>query len=266
MGLSYHAGSSILGAMMLCGKSPLIPFVSLLLLLSTPSALATGHATSQECVVLLHGLYRSGLSMLAVEWKLEGAGYIVSNVSYPSLTHPIEELAVMAVEEGVSDCREQGMSRMNFVTHSLGGILLRQYLRHHSIIGLHRVVMMGPPNQGSQLADSVHSLDFLGPLEPQAVAQLGTGIESIPLRLGPVDFALGVIAGTANRRSFMPGSPAEASDGTVTVAETMVPGMIDFIEMDTSHTFMMWNGDVLALVEHFLRIGVFFRPPSELAP
>ena len=125
---------------------------------------------------------------------------------------------------------------------------------------------MGPPNQGSQVADYVHSLEFLRPLEPRAVAQLGTGIDSIPLRLGPVDFALGVIAGTANRRSFMPGAPGEASDGTVTVVETMVPGMIDFIEMDTSHTFMMWNSAVLSQVEHFLRTGAFLRAPTGPAP
>ena len=79
------------------------------------------------------------------------------------------------------------------------------------------------------------------------------------MRLGPVDFDLGIIAGTANRRSFMPGSPAEASDGTVTVAETMVPGMIDFIEMDTSHTFMMWDRRVLHQVAHFLEQGYFDR-------
>ena len=61
-----------------------------LLLLWTSCAVGAGPAPAKECVVLLHGLYRTGLSMLAVEWKLEAAGYVVSNVSYPSLTHPIE--------------------------------------------------------------------------------------------------------------------------------------------------------------------------------
>lgn len=206
---------------------------------------------------MLHGLWRTALSMKAVEWELESAGYAVANVTYPSLSYPIEELAVMAVEDGVGDCQARDHTRINFVTHSLGGILLRQYLDGRTIVGLHRVVMMGPPNQGSQLADYVYSFDFLQPLAPRAVIQLGTGIESIPLRLGPVDFSLGVIAGTANRRTLMPGLPAEASDGTVTVAETRVPGMLDFLQVESSHTFMMWNAQVLEQVLYFLQHGAF---------
>jgi triacylglycerol lipase len=214
----------------------------------------------RECVVLLHGLWRSGLSMKALEWKLSDAGYAVANVSYPSLAYPIAELAQRAVEEGVVRCRAMDLERINFVTHSLGGILLRQDLTSGRIEGLHRVVMLGPPNQGSQLADYVHSLEFLRPLEPQAIAQLGTGEESVPLQLGPVDFELGVIAGTTNRRWGLPGIPEEASDGTVAVSETMVAGMVDFLELPVSHTFMMWNPDVLEQVVHFLRYGVFERP------
>jgi hypothetical protein len=119
--------------------------------------------------------------------------------------------------------------------------------------------MLGPPNQGSQLADYVHSIEFLRLLEPSAVAQLGTGNGSVPRQLGPVDFELGVIAGTVNRRPPILGIPDEPSDGTVTVAETRVPGMADFVELPTSHTFMMWNPDVLVQVLYFLDHGNFDR-------
>ena len=84
-----------------------------------------------DCVVLLHGMWRSGLAMMPLEWFLEEEGYAVVNVSYPSLNHSIEELADMAVDEGVNQCRERGHAPINFVTHSLGGILVRQYLSRH---------------------------------------------------------------------------------------------------------------------------------------
>ena len=212
-----------------------------------------------ECVVLLHGLGRTELSMKALQWGLEEAGYVVANVTYPSLSYPIEELAVMAVEDGMAECWGQGQLHVHFVTHSLGGILLRQYLTERDLPGLHRVVMLGPPNQGSQTADYVLSLDILHPFIPVAVEQLGTGEKSIPLQLGPVTFELGIIAGTANRRSVLPGSPEGVSDGTVTVAETFVPGMFDYLEMPVSHTFMMWDSAVIHQVIQFLRFGSFER-------
>ena len=215
-----------------------------------------------ECVVLLHGLWRTELSMKATEWKLEQEGFQVVNIGYPSLTRSIEENAVNAVQDGVAACAALGFEQFNFVTHSLGGILVRQYLAERDIDGLHRVVMMGPPNQGSELADYVTGFGLIRDLGPEAIEQLGTGDASIPLALGPVNFELGVIAGNAHRRNLLPGLPEGPGDGTVSVAETVVPGMLDFIEMPVSHTFMMWDSAVLEQVVHFLRFGRFDRGVS----
>jgi hypothetical protein len=63
----------------------------------------------------------------------------------------------------------------------------------------------------------------------------------------------------------MPGSPEGASDGTVAVAETVVPGMLDFLEMPVSHTFMMWSDEVQLQVIYFLRNGMFYRG-ADIAP
>ena len=213
-----------------------------------------------ECVVLLHGLWRTGLSMKRVQWTLEDAGYSVANISYPSVSHSIEALAVMAVEQGVAECHLRHFERISFVTHSLGGILLRQYLVNHDIPGLRRAVMLAPPNQGSQVADYFQGMSLLAPFEPAPLAQLGTGEDSVPRRLGPVSFELGIIAGNLNLRSYLPGSPDGLSDGTVSVAETVVPGMMDFLVMPVTHTFIMWDDDVLEQVVQFLRHGRFDRP------
>lgn len=233
--------------------------ISLLMLVLPPPALAEEAPVEQECVVLLHGLWRTELSMKWLQWALDDAGFSTSNPTYPSLRYPIEELAVRAVEQGLYECGLHQPQRIHFVTHSLGGILIRQYTAHHDIPGLHRVVMLGPPNQGSQVADYVYSLDLLQPLSPDAVEQLGTGENSVPLRLGPVSFELGVIAGTASSGGVIPGTPIEASDGTVAVAETKVPGMRDFLELPVGHTFMMWSPAVRDQVVYFLRRGQFDR-------
>ena len=215
----------------------------------------------QACVVLLHGLWRSGLSMLPVEWHLEGEGFATVNVTYPSLSHTIPELADRAVSQGVTECRERGFATIHFVTHSLGGILVRQYLASRHIDGLGRVVMLGPPNQGSRMADFFLDNPVTELYQPVALEQLGTGSDSVPLALGPVDFELGVIAGTINRRSFLPGVPVGVSDGTVSVAETVVPGMVDFLLVPAGHTFIMWNAEALEQTSHFLKNGSFVHSP-----
>ncbi len=236
------------------GPALLLP----VLLLSALAGQARAEAVpGQPCVVLLHGLWRTELSMKAVQWKLESAGFTVANLTYPSLTHPIQELAQLAVNEGLQQCREAGFDRFDFVTHSLGGILLRQYLAHDEIPGLRRVVMLAPPNQGSQMADFVNSQALLQRFEPVPVAQLGTGEDSLPQQLGPVDFTVGVIAGNLNLRPPLPGIPQEPSDGTVTVEETRVAGMVDFIEVGATHSFIMWNTGVLDQVVYFLQNGHF---------
>jgi hypothetical protein len=212
---------------------------------------------ADECVVLLHGLWRTPLSMLAVEWTLSRSGYQVANVGYPSLTQTIEQNAQAAVSEGLADCRETGRPRISFVTHSLGGILVRDYLHDRDVPELARVVMMGPPNQGSEMADYYAELIAIDYLRPPALKQLGTGPASVPLALGPVAFELGVIAGSEHRREFLPGLPDDPGDGTVSLRETVIAGMADFIALPTSHTMMMWDSEVLDQILHFLRYGRF---------
>ena len=238
-------------------------FLVLLVAFSALAAPVHGQAAQSPtaCVILLHGLWRTELSMKWLEWQLQEAGFATANPTYPSLRYPIEELAMRGVGQGLEECATHNPEMIHFVTHSLGGILVRQYLSQRSIPLLGRVVMLGPPNQGSQAADYVHSIDLLRPVTPEAVEQLGTGERSVPKRLGPVDFELGVIAGTENRGGPWLGATAIASDGTVAVDETAVPGMVDFIEMPGGHTFMMWNEAVRDQVLHFLRNGRFDHSP-----
>lgn len=210
-----------------------------------------------HCVVLLHGIGGFALLLKSMELSLEEQGYFVANVTYPSLADPIESLAVEAVEEGLERCAARGLARIHFVTHSMGGILVRQYLSQESIEGLERVVMLAPPNQGSRFADYVGDSPLGKLYEPDALSQLGTGEESVPRRLDAPDFELGIIAGTRNLRKLIPGTPIDPSDGVVTVDETKASGMKDFLLAPATHTTILWNGEVQRQTAHFLRNGRF---------
>ncbi|RLQ20166.1 alpha/beta hydrolase [Seongchinamella sediminis] len=213
----------------------------------------------EECVVLLHGLFRSAAAMKPMEWYFEHAGYQVVNQGYNSLSASIEVLAESSVGAGLAACHGMGAGRVHLVTHSLGGVLVRQYAAGHPLAPNTRVVMLGPPNQGSQVAAYFAGLDWLDGLRPPAIEQLAAGEASVPLKLGPVDFQLGIIAGNLRDSTLLPGFPEGPSDGTVSVAETVVPGMLDFLQMPVLHTFMIWNPLVWEQAEHFLRTGAFRR-------
>lgn len=220
--------------------------------------LSGGLAQAADCVVLLHGLMRSSTSMNKMQRELDEAGYLTANIDYPSRDHTIEELADMAVSDGLTACREQDdVGRIHFVTHSLGGILVRQYLSENGIPELGRVVMLGPPNQGSEAAD-----DFLGVpgydwINGPAGRQLGKGEESVPLRLGPAEFELGIIAGNRTIDPITSAVLPNPDDGRVSVEDTKLEGMADFAVVEHSHAFMMRMHSTIELTIAFLDDGTF---------
>ncbi len=210
-------------------------------------------AHADECVVLLHGLARTSGSMEPLETMLSRVGYDVVNVDYPSRKYRIEELAEMAVRPGVDGCASA--ESLHFVTHSLGGILVRYYLEHERIENLGRVVMIAPPNRGSEVVDSWSRMPGYRLLNGPAGYQLGTGENSVPLQLGPVNFEAGIIAGSRTVNPFLSLTLPSPDDGKVSVARAQVEGMSDFIVLPSSHTFIMRAPRTIDQVITFLRTG-----------
>ena len=188
---------------------------------------------------------------------LQEAGFATVNVDYPSQSGTIEEIAPVAVGMGLGSCRATGANTIHFVTHSMGGILLRYQQKYDPAPELGRVVMLGPPNQGSSMIDRTKDWPGFEWLSGEAGAQLGTDENSIPLQLGPVDFELGVIAGTGTINVFMSAMMPEEDDGKVTVQETRVDGMDDFLVVGKSHRYITRGDVVIRNTESFLRDGHF---------
>jgi hypothetical protein len=223
--------------------------------------LLVGHASivsASECVVLLHGLMRTSGSMVKMQDALRDDGFEVVNVDYPSRHLKIEELAPIAVEGGLSGCRWfKDVDRIHFVTHSLGGILLRQYLVNNEIPELGRTVMLGPPNQGSAAVDKFVGVVGYEWINGPAGRQLGKGEESVPLSLGPANFELGVIAGDRSIDPITSAVLENPDDGRVSVEDTKLEGMDDFVVVHHSHAFMMRMRVPIGLTILFLRTGGF---------
>lgn len=222
--------------------------------------------SNKDYVVLLHGLARTANSMNKMSEAFRKKGFHTLNLGYPSRSDKIENLSLKALTTALDTftgeakeptLTQEKVGKIHFVTHSMGGILLRHYLLHHKIRNLGHSVMIAPPNQGSEVVDFFGNVPGFKLLNGPAGMQLGTNEESLPLRLGPVNFPVGIIAGDRSINPLLSRRLPKPNDGKVSVASTMVEGMADFIQFPSNHTFIMRNEEVIKQCITFVETGSF---------
>lgn len=214
-----------------------------------------------DTVILLHGMWRNARAMAPIEAELKARGYHTINLSYPSTRFSIEELAAEFLHPVVAELNRSG-ARVHFVTHSMGGILVRYYLETHPVKRLGRVVMIAPPNQGVEVADRYGDWELFRRATGPAGQQLGTGQTSLPRALGPVRYELGVIAGKKGGNILSCMIPGD-DDGIVSVASTKVQGMRDFLILDQNHYFIKQDENAIQQTALFLATGHFQHDTEE---
>jgi pimeloyl-ACP methyl ester carboxylesterase len=216
-----------------------------------------GTTPARDGVVLLHGISRNARSFRKMESAIERAGYTTLNLDYASRRKPLEALAE-DIHPAIETFAGRLGGRVHFVCHSMGGLLARVYLAKHRPHNLGRVMMLGTPNGGSEIADRLKNVvlyrAFFGP----AGQQLGTlrDVATMAL-LPPIDYPVGIIAGN---RSIYPVASAflpRPHDGRVSVANTKLDGMTDHIVVRTSHPWLVRNDAAIAQTIAFLREGKF---------
>lgn len=214
------------------------------------------------CVILLHGLARTSASMKTMSKALAEANYAVVNQGYPSRHFTVEQLAPMAIEPAIKQC-PSGLP-IHFVTHSMGGILLRQFLLTHPVGDIRRVVMLGPPNQGSEVVDKLQHVPGFEWINGPAGLQLGTDEQGIAHQLssaeaahGGIKVSVGIIAGSRSINLFLSTLIPGVDDGKVAVSNTGLNGMQGHVILPVTHPFMMKNQQVIEKTLLFLNAGHF---------
>jgi triacylglycerol lipase len=219
----------------------------------------------QDCVVLLHGLGRTAMSMswLARDFRLDG--YFVVNQGYRSRSASLERLAPR-IQISIDRCRTaRPQGKIHFVTHSMGGILLRQYFANvqqagtFSALDYGRAVLLGPPNQGSEIVDDWGKRWWFKMIMGEAGSSLGSDPSSKPNLLPTLPIQFAVIAGNTGKigtRWFgLTPSFQRSNDGKVAVDSAKLAGMHAFVETAVGHTMLPISATSRKLVRHYLKHG-----------
>jgi len=232
--------------------------------LAQTSGLESANARSSG-VVLLHGIARTSRSLKKLDRALQASGFATLNLDYASRKKNLEALAE-DIHPQIAAFAEKIGGPLHFVGHSMGGLLARTYVARYRPAELGRVVMLGTPNGGSEVADLLinHPLyrAFYGPAGQQLATRKDKTLTSLP----PIDYAVGIVSG---ERFIDPISGLfivpRPNDGRVSVQSSRLDGMTDHVIVKTSHTGLPRHPIAIAQTIAFLQDGMFEAPDGSPA-
>lgn len=206
----------------------------------------------KEHVVLVHGLYMHGTGTKVLASWLRKAGFSTSEFSYRTVKADLKTNAEKLHEHMLA----QDADVVNAVGHSLGGVLLQQVYDTYNINKPGRVVALGSPFLGSQVARYLHTNPMASAMLGKSMAEL---LQTSDSREWTTDHDLGIIAGTVSvgLGSVFPKMLESPNDGTVAVSETKLPGYKEHITVPVSHTALIFSSKTSDKVISFLKTGHF---------
>ncbi len=236
----------------------LIIFCLLFFIFGSISYISAQETTINEgdYIILVHGLGRTNFSMLKPAIYFKNRGYHIININYPSTEYKIQILAEEYLDKAIKKCNNKN-KKIHFFTHSLGGIIVRYYLHNNYLDNLGRVVMLSPPNSGTELADIIEKFPTFRWRNGPVLEQLTTARNSLPNKLGPVNFETGIITGNRSYSILASLLLSGEDDGKVSVENAKIKNMKDFLIVNRTHTFIMNSDFVLRQAHNFFKYGKF---------
>ncbi|MDZ7722322.1 MAG: alpha/beta hydrolase [candidate division KSB1 bacterium] len=212
--------------------------------------------TGRECVVLVHGLRANSSFMHKLQDMLVDSGYHVLNLDYPSSKYKIQALADTAIGVALEECKSE-CDTVHFIGHSMGNALIRYTLQKPHPCRVHRIVMIAPVNQGSELVSRLNWVPLFAKLNSPAGMQLGSRKDSFVNSLPPLEHETGIIAGSRSINPvaslIIPGK----DDGRVSIENTKEKGMNDFIIVPANHHVITKKDSTINCAVRFIQHGHF---------
>lgn len=232
----------------------------------TPTEVAGIKNSGKDYVILMHGLWNSSSRMEKFEDYFTNKGYQVLNIDYPTTETHIQSLESQYLRPIIESIPFQTGQKVHFVTHSMGGIVLRDYLRKNKLPQLGRIVMISPPNGGSEWANLLIDNSFYRWLAGPAAYDLRTVNNDFLSKLGAVTYELGIIAGDKTYlESFQDVIPGP-DDGMVAIESMKLPGMRDLIVIHEHHRGLTWNPEAMKQAWFFIKSGQFRHAYEKATP
>ena len=205
-----------------------------------------------KAVILIHGLLQTSNCMNQMSISLKDSGFVPVEFDYPSTQISIPEAAGFLNKMVTS---LEGFTEIHFVAHSMGGLVVRSFSTGTHDQRVKRLVMLGTPNQGAELADITQQVWLVRTASGPGARQLGTRPNGLIKKLPVPNYEFAVIAGArgtyAGWNPLIPGD----DDGTVTVASTRLPGAADFGTVCKTHGDLLGDEQAISQTVNFLKSG-----------
>ncbi|WP_036043978.1 alpha/beta hydrolase [Leptospira alstonii] len=213
--------------------------------------------TRLDCVILIHGFLRSSDQLKNMGDYLADHNLSVYYANYPSRSNNIQEVSQHYILPIVQNNCASKFDKIHFVTHSAGGIVIRHFLKENRIEKLGRVVMLAPPNKGSEVADFLSRFDFFNALLGPILIQLKTDDSSFVNNVGTPNFEFGIIMGDSSNDPISSIIISGEDDGKVSIESSKLNTMKEFLLVNRTHTFIMDGPEVQKATLQFIKNGTF---------